>query len=83
MSNSFIKKRYMSLIEVKTFGNSDKGNASFNNAKMDVAKVGGQRVMRLILQSGWKWSKDTNPTVDTDSCKAKHLGVIVLRRGLC
>ena len=36
-----------------------------------------QRVMRLVLQPGWKWSQDIKPTVGTDSCKAKHLGVIV------
>ena len=33
--------------------------------------------MRLVLQPGWKWSQDIKPTAGTDSCKAKHLGVIV------
>ena len=45
----------------------------FNNAKMDIVKVGDQRVMRLTLQPGWKWSQDIKPTVGTDSCKTKHL----------
>ena len=67
----------MSSIEVKTFDNPDESNTSFNNAKMDIVKIGDQRVMRLTLQPGWKWSQDIKPTVGTDSCKAKHLGVIV------
>jgi hypothetical protein len=44
---------------------------------MDIVKVGDQRVMRLTLQPGWKWSQDIKPTVGTDSCKTKHLGIIV------
>ena len=67
----------MSSIEVKSFDNPDESNTSFNNAKMDIVKIGDQRVMRLTLQPGWKWSQDIKPTVGTDSCKAKHLGVIV------
>ena len=62
---------------VKTFDNPDESNTNFKNAKIDIVKVGDQRVMRLVLQPGWKWSKDIKPTVGTDSCKAKHLGVIV------
>ena len=45
----------MSSIEVKNFDNPDESNTSFNNAKMDIVKVGDQRVMRLTLQPGWKW----------------------------
>ena len=48
----------MSSIEVKTFDNPDESNTSFNNAKMDIVKIGDQRVMRLVLQPGWKWSQD-------------------------
>ena len=47
----------MSSIEVKTFDNPDESNTSFNNAKMDIVKIGDQRVMRLVLQPGWKWSQ--------------------------
>ena len=38
----------MSSIEVKTFDNPDESNTSFNNAKMDIVKIGDQRVMRLV-----------------------------------
>ena len=29
------------------------------------------------VQPGWKWSKDIKPIVGTESCQAKHIGVIV------
>ena len=66
----------MSSIEVKTFDNPDESNTSFNNAKMDIVKIGDQRVMRLTLQPGWKGSQDINAAGGTDSWKAKHIGVI-------
>ena len=60
----------MSSIEVKTFDNPDESNTSFKNAKIDIVRVGDQRVMRLVLQPGWKWSQAvsythlTLPTID-------------------
>jgi hypothetical protein len=63
-------------IDVKTFAESSDVNEP-NNARVEAVVVGGQRVMRLTLQPGWKWSEDIKPTVGTDSCQAKHLGVIV------
>jgi hypothetical protein len=73
----------MSSIEVKSFDNPDESNTSFNNAKMDIVKIADQRVMRLTLQPGWKWSQDIKPTVGTDSCKAKHLRSNSFRSSLC
>ena len=66
----------MSSIEVKSFNNPDEVNTAFNNAKMETVNVGGQKVMRLTLQPGWKWSTDIKPVVKTESCQTKHLGII-------
>ena len=33
--------------------------------------------MKITAQPGWKWSKDVKPMVGTESCQAKHVGVIV------
>lgn len=63
-------------IEVKSFSESIEINEP-NNAKVEAIVVGGQRIMRLTLQPGWKWSNDIKPNVGTDSCKTKHLGVII------
>ena len=56
----------MASVEVKSFDHPDESNSNFNNAQIDIVKVGDQRVMRLKLQPGWKWSKDIKPTVGTD-----------------
>ena len=67
----------MASIEVKTFDKADEIVDKFNNAKIEAVNVRNQRVMKLTLQPGWKWSSDIKPTVGTDSCQASHLGVIV------
>ena len=48
-----------------------------SNTRIEIESVGGQRVMKMIVQPGWKWSKDIKPMVGTKCCEAKHLGVIV------
>ena len=67
----------MTNVEVKSFSNADEINDNFDNAKIEAVNVGGQRIMKLSLEPGWKWSNDIKPTVGTDSCQATHLGVIV------
>jgi len=66
----------MSSIEVKTFNKADEVVDKFNNAKIEAVKVGGQRVVRLNLKPGWKWSTDVKPHIGTDSCQANHVGII-------
>ena len=67
----------MAGVEVKTFDKADEVNENFNNAKIEAVKVGNQRVMKLTLQPGWKWSKDIKPIIGTHSCQATHTGIIV------
>ena len=66
----------MSSIEVKTFDKADEVVDKFNNAKIEAVKVGGQRIVRLNLKPGWKWSTDVKPHIGTDSCQANHIGII-------
>ena len=62
----------MSSIEIKNFANADEVNEP-NNARVESVNVGGQRVMRLHLQPGWKWSEDIKPGVGKDiCCQASH-----------
>ena len=71
-----MEKKIMSSIEIRNFNNPDETNTKFNNAKIDAVNVGGQRVNRLTLQPGWKWSVDVKPNVGGDSCQASHLGIV-------
>jgi hypothetical protein len=67
----------MPSIEVKTFSTDADEVITPSNAKVETVNILGNRVMRLTLQPNWKWSNDIKPIVGTESCKAKHIGVIV------
>ena len=43
-------------IEIKDFNNPDDQNNNFNNATVDVVKVGDQRMMRITAEPGWRLS---------------------------
>ena len=67
----------MSSVEKKTFATEAAEVMEPNNAKVEIVNVGGNRVMKIAAQPGWVWSKDIQPLAGTESCQAKHLGVIV------
>ncbi len=75
LSNQGVKD--MSSVEKKTFATEAAEVMEPNNAKVEIVNVGGNRVMKIAAQPGWVWSKDIKPLVGTESCQAKHLGVIV------
>ena len=62
--------------ESKSFSKPDQEFTQFNNAHMAHVNVGGQRVIKITLTPGWKWSNDVKPQIGTDSCQATHTGVI-------
>ena len=70
-------------IEVKNFTSSPDEVKDMPNARMEAVNILGQRVMKLTLHPDWKWSKDIKPIVGTESCQAKHIGVIVEGRVTC
>ena len=67
----------MGSIEVKNFEKDATEVMEPNNARVEIVNIGGQKVMKLTCQPGWKWSNDIKPLAGTDSCQATHLGVIV------
>ena len=66
----------MASIEVKNFTNGADEVSTPSNARVETVNVGGQRVIKLTVQPGWKWSVDVKPNVGTDTCQAAHLGII-------
>ncbi|MDA0775421.1 MAG: cupin domain-containing protein [Proteobacteria bacterium] len=66
----------MKSIEVKSFSNADEVVDVHNNAYIQAVSVGGQRIVKLTLQPGWKWSVDVKPNVGTNTCQAAHLEII-------
>ncbi len=67
----------MASVEAKSFSTQADEVMTPNNARVEMVNVGGQRVMKLEAQPGWQWSKDIKPMVGTESCQAKHVGVLV------
>ena len=61
----------------RRFSRPDQGVTECNNAHMVHVNVGGQRVIKITLKPGWKWSNDVKPQIGTDSCQATHTGVIM------
>ena len=67
----------MASIEVKNFTNGADEVSTPSNARVETVNVGGQRVIKLTVQPGQKWSKDIKPLIGTDSCQATHTGIIM------
>lgn len=51
-----------------------------DKSRFEVLDLGHAKVARLTAQPGWKWSECVKPVAGTDSCQARHLGVIVSGR---
>ena len=47
-----------------------------DKTQVDVVKLGANTAARLTLEPGWKWSECIKPIAGTDSCQARHVGVI-------
>jgi hypothetical protein len=61
----------MQVTEHKSFGTPDEVR-DFPNGKAEILRVGGADIGRLVLQPGWRWSRDVKPIAQTDSCHAPH-----------
>ena len=46
---------------------------TFPHGKVEIVKVGGAEVGRLILEPGWRWSNDVKPVAGTELCEAPHM----------
>ncbi|HEV3267989.1 MAG TPA: cupin domain-containing protein [Acidimicrobiales bacterium] len=57
--------------EHKTFDQADEIR-EFPNGRVEILKIGDGEVGRLVLQPGWRWSKDVKPIAQTASCQAPH-----------
>lgn len=44
--------------------------------RIDVVRMGDVTAARFVFEPGWKWSECIKPVVGTDSCQARHVGVV-------
>lgn len=44
--------------------------------RVEVVRIGDTSVARFTMQPGWRWSECVKPVAGTDSCQARHVGVV-------
>jgi hypothetical protein len=45
----------------------------FPHGRLEIVKVGGAEIGRLVLEPGWRWSNDVKPIAGTELCEAPHM----------
>jgi hypothetical protein len=63
-------------LNTKSFNTPDE-TRSPAKTKVEVVDLGTNTAARVSFESGWKWSEAIKPVVGTDSCQARHVGVLV------
>ena len=57
--------------ELKSFMRPDEVRG-FPKGRLELIKIGGATVGRVILEPGWRWSESVQPIAKTKSCEAPH-----------
>jgi mannose-6-phosphate isomerase-like protein (cupin superfamily) len=47
-----------------------------DKTRVEVVRLEGATAARMTFQPGWKWSECVKPVAGTDSCQARHVGVV-------
>jgi hypothetical protein len=47
-----------------------------DKTKVDLVRMDGTTVGRFTFEPGWRWSDCVKPVAGTDSCQARHVGVV-------
>jgi len=63
-------------ITVKSFDTPDETRTP-DKTRLEVVDLGSAKAMRMTAEPGWRWSECIKPIVGTDSCQARHVGVVV------
>jgi hypothetical protein len=58
--------------EHRTFAKPDEVR-QFPHGRVEIVKVGGADIGRLVLEPGWRWSNDVKPIAGTELCQAPHM----------
>jgi hypothetical protein len=66
----------MATLEQRNFGDPHETRPFRANGHVDVITLGGFSVGRGVFEPGWKWSVDVKPIAGTDSCQARHTGIV-------
>jgi mannose-6-phosphate isomerase-like protein (cupin superfamily) len=51
-----------------------------DKTRVDVVKMGETTAARITFEPGWRWSECIKPVAKTDTCQARHVGLVVSGR---
>ena len=63
-------------MESRSFDSPDETRRP-DKTQVDVVRLGDVQAARMTMQPGWRWSECVKPVAGTDSCQARHVGVVV------
>jgi mannose-6-phosphate isomerase-like protein (cupin superfamily) len=69
----------MARIQSRNFDSPDE-TRSPDKTQVDVVRMGSTSAARLAFEPGWRWSECIKPVVGTESCQARHVGVVASGR---
>lgn len=52
----------------------------FSRGHVDLVRLDGIVVHRVVLEPGWRWSASLKPTVGTELCTVEHRGYVLAGR---
>ncbi len=61
----------MATAEQKDFAKADEVR-EFTRGRLELLRIGGSDIGRLVLEPGWRWSEDVKPLAATELCEAPH-----------
>ena len=47
-----------------------------DKTRVDLVRVGNTTIGRFAFEPGWRWSECIKPVVGTESCQARHVGIV-------
>ena len=65
----------MATLSKKNFSNPDE-KMTPEKTDMRIVDLAGTKMARIEVQPGWKWSECIKPIKKTESCEAKHIGIV-------
>lgn len=65
----------MSGVQRLDFDSADETRTP-SKTRVDLVRVGDTTVGRFAFEPGWRWSECIKPVVGTDSCQARHVGIV-------
>lgn len=65
----------MSGVKTLDFDSPDETRTP-EKTRVDVVRLGGATAARFAFEPGWKWSECVKPVAGTDTCQARHVGIV-------